>query len=80
MSSLKFFLEFYLVDNSFCLKRLRSKLQKLLIAISEQFRLNLVAFSDLIHLKNCFPAKFSFKNSPEYPDATDTVESTANLK
>ena len=48
----KSFVEFYLVFSCFCLKRLRSKLQKIWIAIFGQFWLRLAVFSFFIYLKN----------------------------
>ena len=57
----KTFLEFYLVHNCFCFKRLSSKLQNLRIDVFEQSWLKLAVFTIFDPLKKCFWAKFMFK-------------------
>ena len=65
----KSFLEFYLLNNSFCSKRLLSNLQKSRIAVFKHFWLECAVFSICDPLKNCFQAKFTLKKSPEHPEA-----------
>ena len=50
-------LEFFLIYNRFCSKRLRSKLQKLRTAIFEQFWLKLAIFSIFDPFKQMYSGK-----------------------
>ena len=60
----KSFIEFYVVYNCFCLKRLRSKLQKLRAGIFGQFWFKWAVFSILIHSKNVFRQILHSKKLP----------------
>ena len=62
---------FYLVNNRFCLKRLRTILQKLRIALFGQFWLKLPVFSIFDPLKKCFRQSLRSKKFAEYSEGTD---------